>query len=179
MSNPHPKLHNAMWPGLVGKASQGGDEPDFSLDRMLELTAHANANGAKFDGVDLFLFHPHTDPDAPEDQIKAMADKIASKNLKVGSMVTPVWPGTVGDSAMGTDEQQQKFLDAITKSCRIANLLNDHGVREYGVLRIDSAEFGVDEWRKDPKKHTARIADTFKKAGKIAADHGERLAIEG
>jgi len=30
-----PKLHNAMWPGLVGKASQGGDEPDISLEHML------------------------------------------------------------------------------------------------------------------------------------------------
>ena len=64
MSNESPKLHNAMWPGLVGKESQGGDEPDISFDKMLELTAHANANGAKFDGIDLFLFHTHIDPDA-------------------------------------------------------------------------------------------------------------------
>ncbi|MFK7787938.1 MAG: sugar phosphate isomerase/epimerase family protein [Phycisphaeraceae bacterium] len=180
MSNESPKLHNAMWPGLVGKGGdEEGAEPAISFDKMLELTAHANANGNKFDGIDLFLFQPHMDIDASEDDLKAMADKVAAKNLKIGSMVTPVWPGTVGDSAMGTDEQQAKFLDAITKSCRVAKVFNDHGVREYGVLRIDSAEFGVEKWREDPKAGTARIADTFKKAGKNAADHGERLAIEG
>ena len=71
-----PKLHNAMWPGLVGKGA-GADHPPISLDRMLELTAAAEVNGQKFDGVDLFLFHPHTDPDASDDDLKAMADKIA------------------------------------------------------------------------------------------------------
>lgn len=180
MSNESPKLHNAMWPGLVGKGGEEeGAEPAISFDKMLEMTAHANHNGAKFDGIDLFLFLPHMDIDASDDDIKAMADKVAAKNLKIGSCVAPIWPGTVGDSAMGDDEQQGKFLTAIEKACRVTKVLNDHGVREYGVIRIDSAEFGVEKWREDPKAGTARIADTFKKAGKIAADHGERLAIEG
>lgn len=180
MSNPSPKLHNAMWPGLVGKGGdEEGAEPAIGFDKMLEMTAHANANGVKFDGIDLFLFLPHMDIDASDDDIKAMADKVAAKNLKIGSCVAPVWPGTVGDSAMGDDEQQGKFLLAVEKACRVTKVLNDHGVREYGIIRIDSAEFGVDKWREDPATNTARIADTFKKAGKIAADHGERLAIEG
>ena len=34
----YPKLHNAMWPGLVGKGSPGA-EPCLDLDTMLELTA--------------------------------------------------------------------------------------------------------------------------------------------
>ena len=63
MSNSLPKLHNAMWPGLVGK-EPGTDNPPISLDRMLELTAGAEVNGQKFEGIDYFLFHPHTDPDA-------------------------------------------------------------------------------------------------------------------
>jgi hypothetical protein len=108
-----------------------------------------------------------------------MADLIASKGLKVGSLVAPVWGGTVGDSAMGTDEQQQKFLLAIEKACRVAKLLNQHGVRQYGVIRVDSAEFGVQKWRENPKANTARIVDTFKKAAKIAEGHGERIAAEG
>ncbi len=38
----YPKLHNAMWPGLVGKGGdEEGAEPPISLDRMLELTAGA------------------------------------------------------------------------------------------------------------------------------------------
>lgn len=173
------KLHNAMWPGLVGKGDEEGQEPPISLERMLDLTAAAEVNGQKFDGVDYFLFLPHTDPDASDDDLKRIADSIASRNLKVGSLVAPVWPGTVGDSAMGDDEQTGKFLDAVKKACRIAKVFNEHGVREYGVIRIDSAEFGVEKWRENPAQNTAKIADTFKKAAKIAADNGERLAAEG
>jgi len=171
------KLHNAMWPGLVGK-EPGTDHPPISLDRMLELTANAKVDGQKFDGVDLFLFHPHTDPDASESDIRKMADKIAAKNLAVGSLVAPVWPGTVGDSAMGSVEQRGKFIDAVRKACRIAQKLRDLGVRPYGVVRIDSAA-SVTAWDKDPKGNTKLIAKTFREGGKVAKDHGERLAAEG
>lgn len=174
-----PKLHNAMWPGLVGKGNDEGQEPPISLEKMLDLTAAAEVDGQKFEGVDYFLFLPHTDPDASEDELKKIADMIASRGLKVGSLVAPVWPGTVGDSAMGTDEQTEKFLLAVEKGCRIAKVFNEHGVREYGCIRIDSAEFGVEKWKEDPIANTRRIAETFKRAAKIAADHGERLAAEG
>jgi len=174
-----PKLHNAMWPGLVGKGDDEGQEPPISLEKMLDLTAAAEVDGQKFEGVDYFLFLPHTDPDASDDELKKIADMIASRGLKVGSLVAPVWPGTVGDSAMGTDEQTEKFLSAVEKGCRIAKVFNEHGVREYGCIRIDSAEFGVETWKEDPTTNTKRIAETFKRAAKIAADHGERLAAEG
>jgi sugar phosphate isomerase/epimerase len=178
MPHKFPKLHNAMWPGLVGK-EEGTDHPPISLDRMLELTAGAKVNGVKFDGIDYFLFLPHTDPDASDDELKKIADKIASHGFTVGSLVAPVWPGTVGDSAMGDDAQQEKFITAVKKACRIADVFKKHGVRKYGVIRIDSAEFGIAKWRENPAKNTARIADTFKKAAKVAKDHGERLAAEG
>jgi hypothetical protein len=171
------KLHNAMWPGLVGK-EPGTDHPPISLDRMLELTAKASVDGQKFDGVDLFLFHPHTDPDASESDIRKMADKIAAKNLAVGSLVAPVWPGTVGDSAMGSIEQRAKFIDAVRKACRIARILNEHGVRKYGVIRIDSAT-GTKAAAKNEKQAIKQIAATFREAGMVAAGHGERLAAEG
>ena len=83
MSHTKPKLHNAMWPGLVGK-EEGTDHPPISLERMLELTANAEVNEQKFDGIDYFLFLPHTDPDASDDEIKRIADLIASHNLSVG-----------------------------------------------------------------------------------------------
>ncbi|MDP7304035.1 MAG: sugar phosphate isomerase/epimerase, partial [Pirellulaceae bacterium] len=137
MSNSFPKLHNGMWPGLVGK-EDGTDHPPISLDRMLELTANADVGGQKFDGIDYFLFHPHTDPDATDDELKAIADKIAAKGLVVGSLVAPVWPGTVGGSAMGSDEDRANFVLAVEKACRIARIFNEHGVRKYGVIRIDS-----------------------------------------
>ena len=52
--------------------------------------------------------------------MKKIADIIASHGFDIGSLVAPVWPGTVGDSAMGTDEQQGKFLDAVKAACKIA-----------------------------------------------------------
>ena len=177
MANSLPKLHNAMWPGLVGK-EPGTDHPPISLDRMLELTAAAEVNGAKYEGVDLFLFHPHTDPDASEADIRAMADKIAAAGLKIGSLVAPVWPGTVGGCAFGSDDDRRNFVLAVEKACRIGGILREHGARQYGVIRIDSAG-GPSEWAKDPAGNTAKIAATFREAGKVAAAHGERLAAEG
>ncbi len=177
MSHSLPKLHNAMWPGLVGKGSPGA-EPFIDLDTMLRYTAAAEVDGQKFDGVDLFLFDPHTNIDISEDDLKAMADKIAGYGLAVGSLVAPVWPGTVGDSAAGDAEARAKFVLAVEKACRIAGLLNQHGVRQYGVIRIDSAG-GVGPYAEDPAGTTKRIAETFREAGKVAADHGERLAAEG
>jgi len=174
-----PKLHNAMWPGLVGKGDDEGQEPPISLDRMLELTAAAEVNGTKFEGIDYFLFLPHTNPEASDDELRGIADSIASHGFNVGSVVAPVWPGTVGDSAMGDAEATGKFLDAVKMACRIARVFEDHGVRKYGVIRIDSAEFGIEKWREDPKANTSKIAGTFKEAAKIAADNGQRLAAEG
>jgi len=174
-----PKLHNAMWPGLVGKGNEEGQEPPISLERMLELTAGAEVDGQKFDGIDYFLFLPHTDPNASDDELKKIADLIAGHGFNVGSLVAPIWAGTVGDSAMGDAVAREKFLDAVRMACRIAGVFNDHGVRKYGAIRIDSAEFGIEKWREDPKANTAKIAETFREAAKIAADHGERLAAEG
>ncbi len=177
MSNAYPKLHNAMWPGLVGKGSPGA-EPFIALDRMLELTTAASVNGQKFDGVDLFLFAPHIEIDLSDDDVKRIADKIAGKGLAVGSVVAPVWPGTVGDSSMGTPEQRAKFVLAVKKACRIAKILNSHGVRKYGVIRIDAAE-GPGHWTSDPAGNTKKIAATFREAAIVAAGNGERLAAEG
>jgi sugar phosphate isomerase/epimerase len=177
MSHPLPKLHNAMWPGLVGK-EPGTDHPPISLERMLELTAGARVDGQTFDGIDYFLFHPHTDPDASEDELRRIADLVARKGFKIGSLVAPVWPGTVGDSAMGTPVQRAKFVTAVKKACRIAKLFEKHGVRDYGVIRIDSAS-GSHAWYENPAGNTQRIASTFREAAIVAAAHGERLAAEG
>jgi hypothetical protein len=178
MSTTHrsPALHNAMWPGLVGKGPDS--EPPIDLDTMIELTAGAEVDGTRFDGVDLFLAAPHTDIDSSDDDLKALADKLSAKGLRAGSLVAPVWPPTGGGSAMGGEEERGRFLDQVKKSCRIGGRLRDSGVREYGVIRIDSAT-GVEEWSKDPGANTKKIAATFREAGTIAESFGERLAAEG
>jgi sugar phosphate isomerase/epimerase len=172
-----PKLHNAMWPGLVGKGSPGA-EPFLSLDTMLDLTAGAEVDGVKFDGVDIFLYDPHINIDVGDDELRAIADKITARGFVVGSVVAPVWGGTGGGSAMDPGEGRTNFVAQVGKACRIASKLREWGVRPYGVVRIDSA-CSPEEWSKDPATAQAHIAETFREAAKVAADHGERLAAEG
>jgi len=171
-----PAIHNAMWPGLVGKGPDS--EPPIDLDTMLKLTAQAEVDGQKFDGVDLFLSLPHTDIDSTDDQLKQLADKLAGMNLVAGSLVAPVWPPTGGGSAMGSVNDRQQFLTQVRKACAIGKKLRDLGIRKYGVVRIDSASSPSD-WSKDPRGNQKLIADTFREACTIAEGFGERLAAEG
>jgi sugar phosphate isomerase/epimerase len=173
----YPKLHNAMWPGLVGKGSPGA-EPSIDLDTMLDLTARAEVDGVKFDGVDLFLFDPHVSIDIDDEGLKRLAEKVQSKGFVVGSVVAPVWPPTGGGSAMGTEVERKGFVGQVRKACRIALRLRDLGARPYGVVRIDSA-CGVADWTKDPEASQQRIARTFSEACDVAEEFGERLAAEG
>jgi sugar phosphate isomerase/epimerase len=178
MSTTHsrPALHNAMWPGLVGKGSDS--EPAIDLDTMLNLTAAAEVDGARFEGVDLFLSLPHTDIDSSDDDLARLAEKLATKGLLAGSLVAPVWPPTGGGSAMGDKEERARFLTQVAKACAIGSKLRDLKIRKYGVVRIDSAA-GPADWAKAPEEGTKRIAQTFREAGAIAKDFGERLAAEG
>src|SRR5256886_2539211 len=176
-NNNYPRLHNAMWPGLVGKGSPGA-EPSIDLDTMLDLTAKAEVDGIRFDGVDLFLHDPHTSIDIDEDGIKALAEKVQSRGFMVGSVVAPVWPPTGGGSAMGSDEERRKFVEQVRKACRIAQRLRELGVRPYGVVRIDSAS-GVNEWTQDSEANQRRIVETFSEACAVAESFGERLAAAG
>jgi sugar phosphate isomerase/epimerase len=173
----HPALHNAMWPGLVGKGGPGA-EPPIDLDTMLDMTAAAQVDGTKFDGVDLFLFDPHVNIDSTDDDLKRLADKIRAKNLLVGSLVAPVWPPTGGGSAMGSADERKAFVTQVRKACRIGTKLRDLGIRKYGVIRIDSAASPAD-WAKDPSGNTKKIAETFRQAADVAEEHDERLAAEG
>jgi sugar phosphate isomerase/epimerase len=174
--NNFPKLHNAAWPGVVGKGPDS--EPPISLDTMLDLTAAAEVNGVKFDGVDLFLFAPHVEIDSTDDDLKRLTEKVRKRNLVIGSVVAPVWPPTGGGSAMGNEQERKQFLEQVRKGCRIAKRLRELGARSYGVVRIDSA-CSPGDWLKDPEGNQKRIAQTFRQACDIAADSGERLAAEG
>jgi sugar phosphate isomerase/epimerase len=171
-----PKLHNAMWPGLVGKGPDS--EPPIGLDTMLDLTQAAEVDGVKFDGVDLFLSLPHTDIDSTDDDLKRLADNIGKRGLVIGSLVAPVWPPTGGGSAMGSAEERKNFITQVRKACAIGKKLRTLGIRKYGVVRIDSAASPAD-WANDPAANSKRIAETFREVCTIAESFGERLAAEG
>jgi sugar phosphate isomerase/epimerase len=175
-ANNYPKLHNAAWPGLVGKGPDS--EPAIELDTMIQLTANASVGGVRFDGMDLFLFDPHVSIDLDDDGIKQLADKFRSNHLAIGSVVAPVWEPTGGGSAMGTAAERKKFIGQVRQACRIAERLRRLGARPYGVVRIDSATT-PDAWYSDPEANQKTIAQTFREAADVAEGYGERLAAEG
>lgn len=177
MSHSFPKLHNAAWPGLVGK-EPGGENPPIGLDTMLDFTARAEVNGQKFDGIDLFLSDPHVSIDSSDDDIKILADKVRSRGLVVGSVVAPVWPFVGGGAANDEGEGRKAYLRQVTKACAIARKLEENEVRPYGIIRVDSA-VDTATWTGDPEGNQKRIAETFRQAADIAADHGQKLAAEG
>lgn len=175
-SNSQLKLHNAAWPGLVGKGDDG--EPPIDLDTLLDLTAAAEVNGTKFDGIDLFAIAPHVDIDSTPQQLEELAAKVTERGLAIGSLVAPVWPATGGGSAMGPPEERERYLEQVKKTCRIGAELRELGVRSYGVVRIDSA-CDPATWAADPQANQITIAETFSRACEIAEEFGERLAAEG
>lgn len=171
-NNNYPKLHNATWPGLVGKGD--GSEPVIPFDTMLEMTVAAEVDGVKFDGIDIGLMDPHINIDSSDDDIKRLADKVGNLNLNIGSMVAPIW----GGPAMGSKEERASFVEMVRKSCHFGQKLRDLGVRPYGVIRIDSAS-SPQSWAVDPVNNSKLIVQTFQEACDVAADFGERLAAEG
>jgi sugar phosphate isomerase/epimerase len=177
--HPHnfPKLHNAAWPGVVGKGGEGND-PTIPLDTMLDLTAAAEVDGRKFDGVDIFLFDPHVSIDASDAELEDLAKRVRSRGLVIGSVVAPVWGPTGGGSAAGSSEEVEAFLTQVRKACVIGKKLRELGVRPYGVVRLDSA-CSVEEWLRDPFANQSKIADTFKAACDVAEEFDEQLAAEG
>ena len=175
-ANNFPKLHNAAWPGVVGKGPDS--EPPIDLDTMLDLTAGAEVDGQKFDGVDLFLFDPHISIDISDDELKAWADKFSDRGLVIGSVVAPIWGPTGGGAAIDPGEGRPAFLEAVRKGCGIARKLREWGIRPSGVVRIDSAS-GVEDWAKDPAANTANVVESFRQATAIAQDNGEALSAEG
>lgn len=173
-TNAYPKLHNAAWPGLVGKGE--GSEPPISLETMLDLTAAAEVDGIKFDGIDLFLSVPHISIDIDESGVKALADDICGRGLEIGSLVAPIWGSPGG--AMDEGEGRKWYLEQVRKACNIGRQLREIGARPSGGIRIDSAASPA-EWAADPDGNQKRIAQTFREACDIAEGFGEYLVAEG
>ncbi|RFS18925.1 sugar phosphate isomerase/epimerase [Chitinophaga silvatica] len=173
--NNFPKLHNATWPGIVGKGDSS--QPIIPFDTLLQMTAAAEVNGKKFDGIDIGLFDPHVPVTSTDDDLKRLADKVAGYNLEIGSLVAPIWPPE-GGSAMGTKEDRTRFVEQVRKACKVGQRLRELGIRPHGIVRIDSAS-SPEGWATDPKANTQLIAQTFREAADVAADYGESLAAEG
>ena len=173
--NNFPKLHNAAWPGVVGKGE--GSEPAIDLDTMLDLTAAAEVDGDQVRRRRPLPLRPPRRHRRLDDDLKALADKATARGLTIGSVVAPIWPPTGGGPAMDEGEGRKKFLEQVRKGCRIARETPRAG---RPALRRRPVRLGHRRRRLGrPEGNQAKIAETFKQAGKIARDHGEKLAAEG
>ena len=175
--NNFPKLHNAAWPGVVGKGE--GSEPPIDLDTMLDLTAAAEVDGVKFDGVDLFLFDPHVDIDATDDDLKALADKVRSRG-----------PGDRLGRRPGLAADRRRLGDGRGRGPQEVPRAGPQGLPH----RRDAARARRPAVRRRPHRLGLRARATgpptpratrrrsprpSSRRPTIAEDHGERLAAEG
>ena len=151
----HPAIHNAMWPGLVGKGPDS--EPSIDLETMLDLTAQAEVNGVRFDGVDLFLSLPHTSIDSTDDELKHLADRHRPAQSGRGLARRPRLAANRRRLRHGFRAGAASFLTQVKKACAIGKKLRDLGIRPYGVIRIDSAASPAD-WAKDPAAQYANAS---------------------
>ena len=161
-----PALHNAMWPGLVGKGPDS--EPPIDLDTMLDLTANASVDGVRFDGVDLFLFDPHVSIDSTDDELKRLADRIRARQPR-GRLAGGA--GVAADRRRLRDGRRRPSAGSSSRRCGrpvgSARRCARSAFASTGVVRIDSAASPA-EWAKDPQGNTKKIAQTFREACDVA-----------
>ena len=158
-----------MWPGLVGKGPDS--EPPIDLDTMLDLTAAAEVDGVKFDGVDLFLFDPHIDIDS--DRRRAEAARRSNPRAQIWSSAR--WSRrcgrpTGGGSAMGSDEERKQLPHAGAQGLRdrqeAARARHPPVRRHPHRLGGEPGRLG----RRIPPATPKRIAETFREACDIAEE---------
>ena len=175
-TNNYPKLHNSVWPGLVGKGD--GGEPAIDLDTMIELTAAAEVEGAPVRRVrhlpgPAALRHRRRRRGGPAAGRQGAGQRAANRHRR-GAGLCGHGRGLADRRPPG----QKKFLGQVRKGLPRGQLLRQMGRAAVGSVRMDSV-CSVEQWSDDPKGNQRRIAETFREACAIAEDHGERLAAEG
>ena len=174
--NNYPKLHNAMWPGLVGKGPDS--EPPIDLDTMLKLTAAARFDGGKFEGVDLFLADPHTSINSSKDDIQRLGRQ--DRRLRACGWLS-------GRARLAAS--RRRFRDGFGGRARQICLYGRESLSHCAATerhrnsqvwsRPDRFRRRVHDWASNPAENQKQIAKTFGKACDVAEQYGERLAAEG
>jgi len=114
--NNYPKLHNAAWPGVVGKARRAPSRYRTGHDARND--DEGRGGRASVRRRDLFLF-PSRDIDSGDDDLMRLADKVRSRGLVIGSVVAPVWPGPAGARRWATKPSARNSSSS-PKGCGIA-----------------------------------------------------------
>ena len=104
-----------------------------------------------------------------DDDLKRLADKLASQESArrfAGRAGLAADRRRLGD---GQRRGARQLSDAGAQSLPHRQKLRDLGIRQYGVIRIDSAASPAD-WAKDPAATRRRSRDTFREACDIAEE---------
>ncbi len=174
----YPALHNAMWPGLVGKGPDS--EPPIDLDTMLDLTAAASVDGVKFDGVDLFLFDPHVSIDSSRRRPEAAGrpDRVAQASSSARSS-RRCGRRPAAARRWGATRIARTSSRRCARPARLRKTLNDLGIRQVrrrphrlggGPERLGDGSGG--QHRRRSRRRSGRRATS-------PTSYGERLAAEG
>ena len=164
MPNNFPKLHNAAWPGVVGKGdgTRAADRPRHDA-RSDGRGRSRRRQVRRRRSVPVRSARQTSTP--PTTSSKQLADKVRRAGLvdRLGRRA-----GLAADRRRLGDGRrrgpQASSSTQVRKGCRIARKLRELGVRPYGVVRIDSA-CRPTEWAAATRRPTRkRIADTFREA---------------
>ena len=174
-----PALHNAMWPGLVGKGSPGA-EPTIDLDTMLDLTASAIVAGTRFDGVDLFLFDPHVEHRRRRRRSEAAARQARQPRPRRRLAGRP---GVAADRRRRSHGKRggtrRSFVTQVRKACVIGRKA---ARSRYPAVRRHSHRLGIESRRMGRRIPRATPGGSPTRSGRPATSprsYGERLAAEG
>ena len=158
-----PALHNAAWPGVVGK---GGGR------RAADRPRHDARPDRRGRGRRRQVRRRRPVPVRParqhrRDRRRAEAagrQGPSRRAWSIGSVVAPVWPPTGGGSAMDEGEERQEVPRAGPQGLPDRQTAPRAG-RPPLRRRPDRLGGEPGDWAKDPEGNTKKIAETFKQAG--------------
>ncbi len=175
--NNFPKLHNAAWPGVVGKGE--GSEPAIDLDTMLDLTA---SGGGRTASSSTAATCSSTPPISTSTR-PTMSSRRWPTRPRRGAWRSAQWSPRSGRQPAAA----RPWTRARAASCSSSRSARAAGSRRRSASSgrgptawsASTRRAAPGEWAADPEGDQRRIAETFKEAAKIARDFGERLAAEG
>ena len=177
--NNFPKLHNAAWPGVVGKDGGEGSDPPIPLDTMLDMTVRSRGRRTQ-----VRWCRP----------VSVRATRVDRRNRQrtgsVGRKRQEPWLGHRQRRCTGLGRNRRRFGSRQHRS--------DRSLSDSGSQRLHDRSESCANWVCDPmassestapavsknglpipEANQAKIADTFKAACDVAEEFDERLAAEG
>lgn len=139
--------------------------PDLTLREALELFKTSGLDGAEIIWQDGYR---SAIPESDDGGVAAQVGRLARDlDLTVGALTPYVW----GINSLDESERQADIA-RLTACIRVAESLDCHRVRVYG------GAFSTDEHRAHEAEMWARLVESLRTLGAVAAEHGVVLCVE-